>query len=160
MDVKPMCPYCGEPMRFDGDSVHAWLKCDNCLSSSPKIYRPDWNNSEFPFASWDEFWIECRKQAEAAALRRPLQKPLTRAELEALIAAGEDVAVYCEAKSDDHAYATIFFDGKNIDRDADTLDNDDLTWFRYGISWRAWAQRPTDEERAAAPWEEDAYADL
>lgn len=25
----------------------------------------------------------------------------------------------------------------------------------YGKVWRAWASRPTDEERAAAPWEDD-----
>lgn len=84
---------------------------------------------------------------------KPMQKPMKLRELHALINAGEDVAVYCEAKDDDHTYATIFFDGKRIDRDGDAIDNEDLTWFTYGIRWRAWAARPTDEERAAAPWE-------
>lgn len=160
MDVKPMCPYCGEPMRFDWDYVHAWLKCENCLSYSPKVYRPDWNNSEFQFASWSDFRKECRKQAEAAALRRPLQKPLTLKELEALIAAGEDVAVYCEAKGDAHAYATILFAGQVVSMNGDKINACDLVFEHYAITWRAWTQRPTDEERATAPWEGDGDADL
>ena len=89
-----------------------------------------------------------------------LQKPLELAELEALIAAGEDVAVYCEAKNDPHAYATILCNGKCIDLNGDMIDACDLVFFRYNIGWRAWAQRPTDEERAAAPWEDAGDADL
>lgn len=31
---------------------------------------------------------------------------------------------------------------------------------QYGSMWRAWASEPTNEERAAAPWEEADNADL
>lgn len=68
---KPRCPYCGQAMRLDADSVHIWMKCDNCLSCSPKVYRPDYNNSEFPFSSWSDFWNRCRELAADEAMRRP-----------------------------------------------------------------------------------------
>lgn len=89
-----------------------------------------------------------------------LQKPLELAQLEALIAAGEDVAVYCEAKNDPHAYATILFAGQVISPNGDKINTCDLVYFHYGQTWRAWAQRPTNEERAAAPWEDAGNADL
>ena len=89
-----------------------------------------------------------------------LQKPLTLEALEALITAGEDVAVYCEAKGDPHAYATIFCNGKYIDPYGDVNDACILVYQHYGKTWRAWASRPTDEERAAAPWEGTGDADL
>lgn len=87
------------------------------------------------------------------ALDKPMQKPLTKREVHALIDAGEDVAVYCESINDDHAYATIFFSGNNVDRDGEVVDNTDLIWHSYGADWRCWASKPTDEERSAAAWE-------
>lgn len=66
----PKCPYCGEMMRFDADSVHVWMKCENCLSCGPKVCSQDYKNSVFPFASWSEFWYKCRELAIEAALRR------------------------------------------------------------------------------------------
>ena len=89
-----------------------------------------------------------------------LQKPLELAQLEALISAGEDVAVYCEEKNDPHAYATILFAGQVISPNGDNINACDLVYFHYGQTWRAWASRPTDEERAAAPWEGTGDADL
>ena len=86
-------------------------------------------------------------------LDKPMQKPLTARELHALIDAGDDVCVYCESCNDVHSYATIFFNGNNIDRDGEMVDNTDLIWDSYGIEWRCWASRPTDEEREAAAWE-------
>lgn len=97
--------------------------------------------------------IEVLVGALRDALDKPMQKPLTKRELHALIDAGDDIAVYCESKDDDHAYATLFFGGNNIDRGGGIIGNDELTWFTYGIRWRAWASRPTDEERSAAAWE-------
>lgn len=97
--------------------------------------------------------IELLVGALRDALDKPMQKPLTERELHALIDAGDDIAVYCESKNDDYAYAMLFFGGNNIDRDGVMIGNDELVWFQYGIRWRAWASRPTDEERRAAAWE-------
>lgn len=146
MDVKPMCPWCGREMHL--------------FSRTPLKEPPFWYNCPDEHCFGSAPVAMTKEEALVVALRRPLQKPLELAELEAMIAAGEDVAVYCEAKVDPHAYATIFCNGKCIDLDGDMIDACDLVFFRYNIGWRAWAQRPTDEERAAAPWEDAENADL
>lgn len=69
MNPLPKCPYCGEKMRLDADSVHIWMKCDNCLSCGPKETRPDYRNAEFPFEDWNAFWDKCRELAIGAVLR-------------------------------------------------------------------------------------------
>lgn len=97
--------------------------------------------------------IELLVSALRDALDKPMQKPLTKREFRTLMFADEDVAVYCEAKGDTHAYATILFDGNSVDREGDICDDDDLVWHSYGVEWRAWATRPTDEERSTAAWE-------
>ena len=97
--------------------------------------------------------IELLVGALRDALDKPMQKPLTKREFRTLMFADEDVAVYCEAKGNTHAYATILFDGNSVDREGDICDDDDLVWHSYGVEWRAWATRPTDEEREAAAWE-------
>ena len=154
MDVKPMCPFCGReilvPVFWDYFNK-TWLACCRCNECDAR-----WHTGYFAGATKEE----AAEKACVASMHRPLQKPLTIQELVALIAAGEDIAVYCEAKGDDHAYATIFCNGKCIDLTGDMIDACDLVFFRYNISWRAWAQRPTDEERAAAPWEDAGNADL
>lgn len=139
--IKPKCPYCGGEMRIErAHESGLSYACPTCWSESPfVVYKPCEDTATICYE---------------AAFRRPLQKPLTKEELLALIDTNEDVVTYCEAIGDDHAYATIWYQGKNIDRDGEAIENDDLTWFAYGIRWRAWATRPTDEERAAAPWEE------
>ena len=47
------CPWCGEQMRFDADSVHVWYKCDNCLATSPKARRL-WDDSKTNQENWNE----------------------------------------------------------------------------------------------------------
>ena len=46
------CPWCGEQMRFDADSVHCWYKCDNCFSISPKARRL-WDDGKSNKENWD-----------------------------------------------------------------------------------------------------------
>ena len=100
------------------------------------------------------------KDLDDARKTPALQKPMTEKELRALIDAGEDVAVYCEAKGGERAYANILCDGCIIEPYGMKIKADMLDYRRYGIGWRAWASRPTDEERAAAPWEDAGDADL
>ena len=60
------CPWCGEEMRFDADSVHCWYKCDHCLAGSPKVERV-WGPTKHTIANWDEN----RKRAAACFKRVP-----------------------------------------------------------------------------------------
>lgn len=89
-----------------------------------------------------------------------LQKPLTAEELHALIDAGNEAVIYCESKTDPETYAAILYAGKAIDRFGCSEDSDRLSFETYGILWRTWAQRPTQEERASAPWEGEDDAHL
>lgn len=91
----------------------------------------------------------------------PLRKPLTREEL---TKSAYQIPCWIEGIGEEEMAADV------LDRDSAGLlaklasstvgfaihcDMDE-----YGIFWRAWAQRPTDEERAAAPWEAAGDADL
>lgn len=170
--TDPKCPYCGNPMRlFVEDNRQkvprdhpdywecakdwqfvAFYTCDMCnRRTMTTIKSPQAHGSDLE---------KVKIEAFAEAMARPLQKPLTLQKLHKLIRSGDDVAIYCESKGDDHAYATILYDGNAIERDCTKIRSKSLVFENYGIGWRAWAQRPTDKERAAAPWEEDADADL
>lgn len=146
-EQKPLCPYCGAEMKihvhefYDGAYCSGYALCPECGSYSPSI-------------AGDISKEQLHDEVKAAALRHPLQKPLTLEELHALIDAGEEAVTYCEAKDDPQTYACIWYDGKSVDRDAEAIDSGLLVYEHYGIDWRAWANRPTDEARAAAPWEE------
>lgn len=85
MSELPKCPYCGEKMRLDADSVHIWMKCDNCLSCGPKETRPDYRNAEFPFEDWNAFWDKCRELAIGAVLRHGALIQQLEAERDALL---------------------------------------------------------------------------
>lgn len=89
-----------------------------------------------------------------------IQKPLTLGELHALIDAGAEAVAWSESKDDPEIFAAIFYNGKTIDRFDQRLNSSDLHFPSYGKRWRCWASRPTDEERQAAPWEDEDDADL
>lgn len=144
MKNEPKCPYCGTTMILERRcSMGMFYHCPNlkCLSVSPYVKRKD--GEDTPALCYE------------AALRRPLQKPLTLQELHALIDPGDEVVTYCEtsAPSVPYTYANIWTGDLVIDVVGFTKKNH-VRFVNYGKTWRAWASRPTDEERAAAPWEE------
>lgn len=83
-----------------------------------------------------------------------LQKPMTLEEYQALIDAGREVVIYCEIYNDEETYANIICKQVIVDRYGECPPIELLRFETYGKTWRAWASRPTDEERAAEPWEE------
>ena len=165
---EPKCPYCGETMDFDADSVHIWMKCNNCLASSPKLYRPDWRNPEFPFASWSDFWEKCKEIAARKAMCRPLQKPLTLQEVldvdDCVLSSWWEVKRYPEPYSyvecnPAEVYGGLIdgYDSEKANPRTHVREAGDDWCFpvdEYNKTWRCWATKPTDEEREAAPWEE------
>lgn len=60
-----------------------------------------------------------------------------------------------------HPNYSVFLTGIYTGSDTVRSRNDECglkAWLNneeYGITWRCWASRPTEEERAAAKWEED-----
>lgn len=75
----------------------------------------------------------------------PLQKPLTAEEMIARVYAGHPV--YVEERRDDDA-----FNGYALAEDVEDAVN--YMMDEYGIGFRCWISKPTDEERASAPWKE------
>ncbi len=140
---EPKCPYCGTGMILERRcSMGMFYNCPNlkCLSASPYVRRKAGEDTE----------AICYE----AALRRPIQKPLTLEELDALIDSGDEVVIYIETDTHVETYANIIYGMKIFDRYGETEGVDFLRFDTYGKTWRAWASRPTDEERAAAQWEE------
>lgn len=142
-EQKVLCPYCGTVMILErGHESGLSYSCPNCWSESPFI----------KYKGGEDTKAICYE----AALRRPLQKPLTLEELHALIDPGDEVVTYCEAKNrdDDLTYAHIWRGNLVVYANGDRIAKNAIIYDRYGKTWRAWATRPTDEERASAPWEE------
>ena len=140
MNREVMCPYCGAEMNLEyGYAQGMSYACPNCWSESPFVkYRGG---------------EDTRALCYEAAMRRPLRKPLTLKKLRTLIDAGDETVTYCEAKGADRTYANIWTGDLVIDVVGYEHKNH-VCFENYGKTWRAWAARPTDEERAAAPWEE------
>lgn len=143
----PVCPYCGTEMRIFTHTVcnmllaHGYAICPECGSTGPRVIPED---------VWDIEGDQLREAVKKETLRRPLQKPLTLEDVLKIDDYGEAWWVEYEAgfvaptilNNDCHQYGEQILDGFTFEL-AD-----------YGKTWRAWASRPTDEERAAAPWEE------
>lgn len=148
---EPKCPYCGTEMRIFTKSIcnmiltHGYAVCPECGSTGPCVIPED---------VWDMEGNQLREAVKEETLRRPIQKPLTLKELHALIDSGDEVVIYIETDTHVETYANIIYGMKIFDRYGETEGVDFLRFETYGKTWRAWATRPTDEERAAAPWEE------
>ena len=76
---------------------------------------------------------------------KPMQRPLTEEEATARVNSGHPI--YVEEKRNDDA-----FNGYALAEDAEDAVN--YMMDEYGTGFRFWASKPTEEERAAAPWEE------
>ena len=132
MDKVP-CPWCGSEMAESGYGVSKWFRCTRCRSESPH-----------------EIGIE---EAYAAALRRPLQKPLTLEEA----CDDENLCVFLEIKDEPDIYVSILHPDFSFDScGIDLLIEEEGTCYKlstYGKFWRCWATKPSDEERSASKWE-------
>jgi hypothetical protein len=142
MDVKPMCPYCGMEMRLEYYNDGISFACHNCWSESPFVR----------FRGGEDVRNLCYE----AAMRRPAQKPLTWEEIP------DHKLIFMELRGIDKPIPSIL--RQTMDNQAwytmesgcvFTFDMDEL-----GKRWRPWEREPTEEERAAAPWEGVGDADL
>lgn len=150
-----LCPYCGAEMeadivetKSDGSlSCFGFMRCseDDCYSASPMVFG---QNKE-----------ETERKLYTAAQRRyvPPIKPMTPEEIRQHYDSDHSSigaqALYIESKDVDWGYWAI------IDYYAEELCavwsacGDMFHGCDYNRTWRCWARRPTDEERAAAAWE-------
>ena len=167
---KILCPWCKQeieiricdaegniPLDQDTYKKNPWSGLFYCL------YHPDKMDHPCPIATFKDEPLgknlyDSEDEAYAAAIRRPLQKPLTLKEA----CESEEPCVYMETIDSDAIEAVrVIEDGKNAYGETTyctyMLDDDNLNWEaerRYGKTWRCWATKPSEEERSAAKWEE------
>ena len=132
--VMPKCPWCGGDMKPRGMMACWYYRCKMCFTCSPTRTTLD--------------------AAHAAAMTRydePL-KPLKLHE----VTGSEEPCVYLESRRYPPIKAcdcVISADCRNVDvMMIGTQDPWAVPISEYGRSWRCWARRPTDEERASTPW--------
>ena len=171
MTKTPKCPYCGDKMELmivspeciDGTST-AWYQCVACESSSP--------TSECPANSPRK---EIVKKALALAMRRfePKNRVLTleesrNAEKDAFGNVMRwleihDIRKYAEfnhLENENGIFAaSLWFDEETGEAATLALFSSAIssTVFlrqkEYGLCWRCWLRKPTDEEKDRTPWE-------
>lgn len=143
MNEKVLCPYCGNEMELEhygiGDDESFVYGCPDCAAQSPISYSAE--------------------SALATALSRPLQKPLTLEE-----AKKNPIVIYFEHKSFSNLnrYGVRIMgkkqyqmqDGSIIPLLSKYIKNNSLYIGKFGLDWRCWATKPTDEEREAAKWDD------
>lgn len=112
-------------------------------------------------------YADTLEEAYAAAMRRPLQNPMTLEELDAATANEEPVFFefngfrvdrFCDVEEDKWGLPFGFGQDDSgcvmVAISQCLYDPLALPKSRYNKTWRPWRTRPTDEERAAAEWEE------
>lgn len=121
---KVFCPYCGSEMELEH------LGSDDCEAF---LYACHKCGASSPMKSSND-------EALQAALARPLQKPLTLEE------AKKELALWIEYPPNIYYHRACLYPVLySADFRAEST---------YGIGWRCWATKPTDEEREAAKWDE------
>ena len=157
MPDKPLCPYCG-PWNGHPDGVemketyhvehfsliNIWWRCPICGSTSPIATG---------------IYPRCASQAHDEAYQdaisrfRPMQKPLTLEEVKRHIAEGNERPLYIEFNfsAKPNFRGTSFYP---LWRAYDNIQALIRHEERYNVEFRFWWEKPTDEERAAASWEE------
>lgn len=148
----PLCPYCGEKMRESGSISHRWYMCPYCLSAGPRkiIDMTGYSNEELAV-------VDATQKAREAAMQR-WQKPndyLVRAEvLDRCKQGAEARPLWVEFRRNDQRSRWMVVDTPPTVFGTDTVKN----YFankceQYGILWRCWLRKPTQEEMEGTPWE-------
>lgn len=137
---KPRCPYCGGEMeKQDYGRVCFWRRCPKCRATSPSA-----NTAEEAYAAAMQRWREPNDY-------------LVRAEvLDRCKQGAEARPLWVEFRRNDQRSRWMVVDTPPTAFGTDTVKN----YFadmceQYGILWRCWLRKPTQEEMEAVPWEGD-----
>ena len=132
MRKEPICPYCGCEMVYP--AMGCQYECPHCGSKGP-----DSNDQEEAYA-------------ETMQRYAPPEKPLTLDEI-------FNDPVWFELKTINNSLMLVdivpAFSDPGNKAEIEFLGKSQhamLPYNHYGMSWRCWAHKPTDEERGAAKW--------
>ena len=163
MKDKVLCPYCGSEMGFGTEHKFpnqlyfiARYICTECGATSPRQVHTDHERA--------------KELTKEAALKRfkPLQQPLPWAKV---IELGKHphTILWIEASTHESHYVSEgwyepFTQGE-VDKNGVFRFTDNIKFYRpgrdnpheflstlYGVEFRCWATKPTEEERKAAEW--------
>ena len=153
MPDKPLCPYCG-PWNGHPDGVEMIaIKSPRFLPDNTRILGTFY---KCPCCGARSPWEHMQDVAFASALRRfqPMQRPLTLEEARALEENPKWVEIREESDNCQSGWsiASCEYDYKFYYERFRTMGY--LAIDKYGKTWRCCRTRPTDEERAAAKWED------
>lgn len=149
----PRCPYCGGAMEIDTfENYLGWCGQAVCKACKSRAALKRYYNLQ----------EEAQQAAYAAAMQRYVETnhPLTLEEvkeqravwLEENLCEPVPVIFYVDAFPHQSVFVGVFGVGEDEYFDNNVwYDNED-----YGVEWRCWLRKPTVEERAAAPWGEQA----
>ena len=149
MTDKVLCPYCGSEMKSEelvkvSGKYLSYAVCSNdaCQSIGPTV-------------TGYETMAEARAAALAAAQARylPPNRPMTLKEVKGL-------------ERDDMGYSCVWMENRRVyDANgqayedypypvvtADCIPNSQAYYKKYGIEYRVWLRKPTQEEMDAAGW--------
>ena len=144
---KVYCPWCGSEMIPDSNTYYPSLMCSNekCAAVAP--------------------FGHSLEEAYKVADRRVLQKPLTLEEFQesgfAFIELNEEhyesyvFPAFYVAKVNGFWTALLTKRTKMITDFFDEYEENEILIENneYGMAWRCWETKPSDEERSAAKWE-------
>lgn len=132
---KVYCPYCGKEMRFrDQYPFAGFLFVCNCAATSPVG--------------------ETVEEAYDLARHRPLQKPLTLDEVKEQVAVWVEFFWKCKSAKYVEPALYVCTGGGTTSFDEGFCEQYRLENDEYGVRWRCWAMKPTDEERKEAKWDD------
>lgn len=137
-----LCPYCGTPMvgeeRIEGAY---WYECYKCGATTPTE-----ETVQAAYAAAMQHYVETNhpltleevKEQRAVWLEENLCEPVP-------------VIFYVDAFPHQSVFVGVFGVGEDEYFDNNVwYDNED-----YGVEWRCWLRKPTQEEMEAVPWGDD-----
>lgn len=142
---KILCPYCVDGVPLIMSTSGMYMRCPKCGSTSPAVF-----DIESAFTAREAVVMGMAARRYVPPAPPPvLNKPLTPEDF-----GGDPLAVWWERRKRPELSLRLY--QCRIDDRVFAADvAGDIVEFmsEYGKTWRAWTCKPSDEERAAAPWE-------
>ena len=127
----PRCPYCGTEMKRQWDDAGYWYVCSN---TECKCFSPRRRTKEEAYKAAVKRWKEPNRV-------------LTIEELKAY-----NGFMWCESTYE-NTLLPGYIENRKLHMDGDIDEIDEEEFDLYGIVWRCWLRKPSEEERESVCWE-------
>ena len=136
--AKPICLYCGTPMALEDNSEGAyWYECYKCGATAPTE-----ETEQAAYTAAMQRWQEPNRVLALKEIKKQQE-----VWLEENIGEPRPAIFYVNGYPHHSVFIGKFDDSDDFDSDV-WYDNED-----YGVDWRCWRRKPTQEEMAGTPWE-------